>query len=494
MSIRLAVIGVVVVLSGVLLSDSFFVVSETQQALVLRFGNPQREPINQPGRFDDEGNPINEAGLHFKVPFIDDVVYYERRILEVDPPAEEVTLRDQRRLVVDAFIRYRISDPLLFLQRVRTEGSAVDRLTTILNAALRNVLARYEQSDLLSSDIVDVRSQRRNQIMQEIQNVVARGLPGELADGEEAVGASDLGITIIDVRIGRADVPDQTRESIFTRMRSEREREAGEIRATGRALEERFRAFADRWRVGFLARAQRLSQIIRGEGDQNAIATLAAAHGLDPNFFSFYRTLEAYRAAMANGDTSLVLSPDGDFFRFFQQVSGGGSGSQLESAPLDEGLQEEIRRRLIPSETLPMVPEGGGLMPESITPDAGTPPEADGAMGDGAMGDGETPGDGTDADTVIPTDVGSIDQELRNAMGVPGDLQGLVGEDTETAIDAELSDVLDGLRADEERLIDPSSNAELFEDESFSEPIVPLDNAPAPDVPVDPIDGTETSN
>ncbi|MCA8931112.1 MAG: protease modulator HflC [Rhodospirillaceae bacterium] len=477
MSIRLAIIGVVVVLAGVLLSDSFFIVRETEQALVLRFGNPQREPINEPGQ-------PSEAGLHFKVPFIDDVVYYERRILEVDPPAEEVTLRDQRRLVVDAFIRYRISNPLLFLQRVRTEASAVDRLTTILNAALRNVLARYEQSDLLSSDIVDVRSQRRNLIMQEIQRVVAFGLRGEDVADEVAEGASDLGITIVDVRIGRADVPDQTRESIFTRMRSEREREAGEIRATGRALEERFRAFADRWRVGFLARAQRLSQIIRGEGDQNAIATLASAHGLDPNFFSFYRTLEAYRAAMANGDTSLVLSPDGDFFRFFQQVSGGGAGTQLETAPLDAAVQDEIRRRLIPSETLPVVPEGDTLL-EGTSPDGGTPPDAD----------GQTPEDGPDEEAAIPTDVGSIDQELNSAMGVPDDLQGLIGENTETAIDTELSDVLDGLRADEERLIDPSSNADLFNDEdSFNAPIVPQDGAVAPADPVAPEDDAETGN
>ena len=468
MSMRLAIVGIIVVVAGVLLSDSFFTVRETQQALVLRFGNPVREPINAPETTNQDGLDFetSEAGLHFKLPFIDDVVYYERRVLEVDPPAEEVTLRDQRRLVVDAFIRYRISDPLQFLQRVRTEANAVDRLTTILNAALRNVLARYEQSDLLSSDLEQVESGRRDRIMQEIQRVVAFGLQGQDVSADVAEGASDLGITIVDVRIGRADVPDQTRESIFTRMRSEREREAGEIRATGNALAERLRAFADRWRVGFLARAERLSQIIQGEGDQTAIATLASAHGLDPRFFSFYRTLEAYGEAMANQETALVLSPDGDFFRYFQEITGG-DAARIDLPDPDPALRNEVLRRLIPAEAgalAPTAPATGTL------PDAATPPDT-GLDGDGDAA-GPDLGSTEDGDAPIPTDLGSIDQELQGALSVPPDLQGLVGDDVENAIDSELTNVLGELQADEERLIDPTSNAELFNDPTL------LDTAP----------------
>ena len=473
MNMRLGIIGVVVVAAGVLLSDTFFTVSETQQALVLRFGNPQREPIFEPG-------------LHVKAPFIDDVTFYESRILEVDPPAEEVTLRDQRRLVVDAFIRYRIDNPLLFLQRVRTEANAVDRLTTILNAALRNVLARYEQSDLLSSDVADVRSGRRAQIMQEIQRVVAFGLRGEDVPDAVAEGASDLGITIVDVRIGRADVPDQTRESIFTRMRSEREREAAEIRATGSASQERLQAFADRWRVGFLARAQRLSQIIQGEGDQRSIATLASAHALDQNFFGFYRTLEAYRDSMANEETALVLSPDGDFFRFFRQVSGGDGGSQLDVMPLDRELQEDIERRLIPSGDMPDLPaigrEPAGTDPDGAPTDTTQVPAE--PQDEASLGEGEA------AAEPIPTDIGTIDEELQDALAIPGDLRGLIGvDDIGTAIDAELSDVLETLQADEDRLIDPSGSNDFLEDMPLpSDPIIDEGSA----APGDPQEGAAT--
>ena len=214
MNLRLILAGIGIVVLAVVLSDTMFTVHQTQQALIVRFGDHQRTISNDPG-------------LHFKVPFVDEVVYYEARILDVDPPPQELTLVDQRRLIVDSFIRYQIVDPLEFYRSVQTEIRAVDQLTAILDRSLRDVLARYSQQQVLSPT--------RAVIMAQIQEYV-----------EAETG--DLGVRIRDVRIGRADVPDQVRESIFARMRSAREREAGEIRAEGVAQAERIRAYADFFR------------------------------------------------------------------------------------------------------------------------------------------------------------------------------------------------------------------------------------------------------
>ena len=331
MNRRLAILGVIVVAVAVLLSDTFFTVNQAEQALVFRFGDHRRTVRDDPG-------------LHMKVPFLENVVYYDARILDVDPPAEEVTLLDRRRLVVDSFVRYRIINPLLFYQRVSTESGAVNRLTTILSSSLRGVLANYTQPDVLS--------EVRDEIMLRIRQEVASR-------------AASLGIDIVDVRIGRADVPDQTRESIFNRMRTEREREAGEIRAEGDALSEQLRALADRWQVGFLARSRRLAEIIRGEGDRDAIRILSDAHSLDEEFFSFYRTLEAYRQAMATQETALVLSPDGDFFRYFRDLAGG-TGTLPTSNTDQRAMTNIILPRLIPTEGEAGEVDGDAFRPEAF--------------------------------------------------------------------------------------------------------------------------------
>ena len=288
MSKRLAIIGVIVVAFGIAVSQSIFYVQETEQVIVLQFGEPKRV--------------INEPGLKFKIPFIQDVVSYEKRILDVDPPVEQVILADQRRLDVDAFVRYRISDPLSFFQTVTNQEGARARLSTITNAALRRVLGNATQLEVLS--------EQRAVIMRQIQNQVV-------------TETNRFGIEIIDVRIGRADLPEGTVQSVFDRMRSEREREAAEFRAQGEERAQQIRSRADRERTVLLAEAEREAQILRGEGDGEAIQIFAEAFGQDESFFAFYRTLQAYRASMSDDNTSLVLSPNGDFFRYFQSLTGG---------------------------------------------------------------------------------------------------------------------------------------------------------------------------
>ena len=277
------IVGAVLVVVGLM---STFIVHQTEQVIVLRFGNPVRV--------------INEPGLKFKLPLAETLVVFDKRVLDSDPEAEEVIASDQKRLVVDAFARYRIVDPLRFFQTVGNEQGLRARLERVVNGTLRNVIGNVTLTAVLSEE--------RAAIMSEIQKQVQ----------EEA---KSFGIDVIDVRIRRADLPQANSEAIFARMKSEREREAREFRAQGAELAQRIRARADRERTVLIADAQKQAQILRGDGDGQQVEIWAKAAGQDPSFFAFYRSMEAYRQALG-ADTTMVLSPDSDFFRFFGDING----------------------------------------------------------------------------------------------------------------------------------------------------------------------------
>jgi membrane protease subunit HflC len=284
---RILAIGLVIAGAlAVLLTTSLFIVPQTQQALVLQFGEIRRT--------------VRDPGLQVKLPW-QSVMYYDKRLLDLDPPVQSVILADQKRLDVDAYARFRIIDPRLFNQRVRDEANARTRLAPIVNSSMRRVLGNATLANVLSAD--------RDRIMADIQK--------EVNDA-----ARDFGIEIVDVRLRRADLPQQTSEAIFNRMRSEREREAKEARAQGEEERQRIQSRADRDRAVLLAEAQREAQTMRGEGDGLAVKIYADAFGRDPNFFAFYRSMQAYRESMTGPDTTMVLSPEMSFFRFMSNPSG----------------------------------------------------------------------------------------------------------------------------------------------------------------------------
>lgn len=286
MNRNLTIAGVVAAALVIVGLSSTFIVQQTEQVIVLRFGNPVRV--------------INEPGLKFKLPLAETLVTFDKRVLDSDPEAEEVIAADQKRLVVDAFARYRIVDPLRFFQTVGNEQGLRARLERVVNGTLRNVIGNVT--------LIAVLSEERAAIMSEIQKQVQ----------EEA---KTFGIDVIDVRIRRADLPQANSEAIFARMKSERDREAKEFRAQGAELAQRIRARADRERTVLIADAQKQAQILRGDGDGQQVEIWAKAAGQDPSFFAFYRSMEAYRQALG-ADTTMVLSPDSDFFRFFGSMSG----------------------------------------------------------------------------------------------------------------------------------------------------------------------------
>ena len=268
--------------------SSLFTVDQTRQALVIQFGEPKRT--------------IQEPGLAFKLPFIQDVVYYEKRVLSLIPQdAEEVILSDQKRLQVDAYARYKIEDPLLFFQTVRNEMGARGRLEAIIDSSVRRALGRETLASILTG--------QRNDITRSIGDEV-----------NESV--SSLGIKIIDVRLRRADYPEATSQNIFNRMKSEREREAKEFRATGEEEAQKIRADAEKTRTVIISEAQREAQETRGAGDSNAIRIYAESFGQDAEFFAFYRSMEAYDKSMTDTGTSMVISPTSSFFRFFKDKNG----------------------------------------------------------------------------------------------------------------------------------------------------------------------------
>ncbi len=279
-------LGIILAAVLIVAADSLFVVAQTEQAIILQFGEPMRE--------------IKEPGLKVKAPFIQKVIFYDNRLLNLEPPAQEVVLNDKKRLDVDNFTRYRIVDPLKFYQTVRTEVQARSKLEEIVNSSVRKVLGRSTLQELLSS--------QRTQIMADISNAVK-------------LDAEQIGVNVADVRIRRADLPVEVLQAINARMKTEREREAKEFRATGQQEAQKIRAEAEKERAVIIAEAEKQAQIIRGEGDRQAIEIWNKAAGIDPRFFAFYRSLEAYKNSLSDKDgTSLVLSPDSEFFRYFKQT------------------------------------------------------------------------------------------------------------------------------------------------------------------------------
>jgi len=275
--------AIAAIVAFVLVTSSIFTVQENQQVLVMRFGNPKDQ--------------IAEPGLHFKLSILDQTRVFEKRILNVDPPSEEVLLADQKRLLVDSFARYKITDILKFFQTLNTEAGAQARLNTIINSAVRSSLGKATLQDILSK--------KRDALMEDIQETVN-------------VEAKRFGIEVVDVRIVRADLPEQVTQATFDRMRSERAREAQEARAEGEQLSLEIKSKADKERTILIAEAQRESETMRGEGDKKAIEIYGKAFSQDPEFYAFYRSLEAYRKSLAGGGTTLLLSPDGDFLKYFK--------------------------------------------------------------------------------------------------------------------------------------------------------------------------------
>ena len=280
-NIRFSIIAVFVVLA-LIAFDSLYIVNQAEQAIVLQFGDPVRV--------------VKEPGLKFKVPVIQKVVVYDTRLLNLDPPAQEVVLNDKKRLDVDSFTRYKIIDPLKFYRTVRTETMARSKLEEIVNSSVRKVLGRITLQELLS--------QKRTQIMADISTAVK-------------VDAQEIGVSVADVRIRRADLPLEVLQAINERMKTERERDAKEFRAQGTQEAQVIRATAEKERTIILAEAEKRSQILRGEGDSQAIKIWNDAAGLDARFYAFYRSLEAYKNALANGEAELVLAPDSEFFNYF---------------------------------------------------------------------------------------------------------------------------------------------------------------------------------
>jgi membrane protease subunit HflC len=279
----LAVIAIVVLILGY---SSLFSVYQTRQAIVVRFGQPVRI--------------ITQPGLNWKYPW-ETVIFVDKRILDLENPAQEVIASDQKRLMVDAFARYRIRDALRFYQTVGSIDGANSRLATLLNSALRRVLGEATLTHVVRDDRAQLMSRVREQLDREAQA---------------------FGISVVDVRIRRADLPDQNSQAVYQRMQTERQREAAEFRAQGAQRSQEIRARADRDATVLVAEATSRAEQVRGEGDAERNRIFAEAYGKDPEFFAFYRSMQAYEAGLRPNDTRLLLKPDSDFFRYFSDPSG----------------------------------------------------------------------------------------------------------------------------------------------------------------------------
>lgn len=331
--IILAAIGFLVYLSA-------FVVNMTQQALVLRFG----EVVNS----------VTEPGLRFKVPLVENVLYIEKRIIDLDSRPLEIIASDQKRLVVDAFGRYKIVNPLLYYQSVGTQLIAEQRLETNLEAAIRRVLGDATFEELVRDD--------RAVLMAEITSQVNRF-------------GRTIGIEVVDVKIRSADLPEANSQAIYSRMQTERQREATEIRAQGEEAARRIRAEADRTVTVLVAEANRASERLRGEGDAQRNRIFAEAFGRDPEFFSFYRSMQAYQEGLQSGDTRLVISPDSHFFRYFNDPGEALAGSIPDDAgsrsfdavvPQAPARTDSDTRLLVVPESLPVEPLEESLSVEPL--------------------------------------------------------------------------------------------------------------------------------
>ena len=294
---RLIVWGVAAFALLVVLANTFYVVGQRQQAVVLRLGEPVRV-VNMVGRRAD-------PGLKLKAPFIENVVKFDKRNQALETDEEEIIAADQERLVVDAFVRYRINDPLQFFRTLRDERTAADRLERLFNSSLRQVLGTAPSNDIISG--------RRGALMRRTAAVM-----------DTSAASSRLGIDIIDVRIKRADLPPQNQEAVYRRMETARQQEAATIRARGEQQKREIISRADRDVAITVAEAQQYAGQVRGEGDARRAQIFAQAYGRDPSFAAFYRSMQAYENALARGDTTMVISPDSAFFRYYQRGSGGG--------------------------------------------------------------------------------------------------------------------------------------------------------------------------
>ncbi|MCH8321659.1 MAG: protease modulator HflC [Proteobacteria bacterium] len=270
---------------AVLAYMSVFTVTQTDQALVLQLGEHKRT--------------VKQPGLHFKLPFIQNVIYLDKRILNLDLKPEEIVSSDQKRMVVDAIARFRIIDPLLTFQTRRNERGVSQALETMVSSSVREVLAREQFITLLSGERADLMKQIRDSVN---------------------AAAHSFGVEIIDVRLRRVDLPARNSQSIYERMNTARRQEAQEIRAEGQEQALRIRAEAERERTILLANAERDGQILRGQGDSEAVRIFAEAFGRDVEFFEFYRSMQAYKVALQPGDTTLVLSPNSEFFKYLDSM------------------------------------------------------------------------------------------------------------------------------------------------------------------------------
>ena len=282
MSARAYGVIAVIVVALALIYTTFYTVDQTEVGLVLQFGSPIRV--------------VQLPGLHVKLPY-QQVILYDRRLLDLEPPQEEVIGSDQKRLVVDTYARWQIINPLQFFQSVGTEQVADARLSALISASLRRIIGTVELQAVVA--------QKRAEIMMEVRN-------------EVAAQAKSFGIDVVDVRIRRADLPEENSEAVYARMKSERHREAASYRAEGKRQATVIRADADRQRIQILADAQKQAQILRGQGDADAIKIYADAYDQDKNFFAFYRSLQAYRQALSGSNTTFVLSPQSDFFKYLE--------------------------------------------------------------------------------------------------------------------------------------------------------------------------------
>ena len=266
---------------------SFFTVHQTQRAMVLQLGSVQKV--------------IDEPGLHFKIPFVQNVVYFDKKLLEVDLPSREIIIAGKKRIVIDAFARYRITEPLKFYQNIGSRRQFDSRLFDFVNASFRQILSGASLDDIVRD--------KRQELMDAVTKVV-----------KEQV--KPFGVDVVDVRLKRADLPKQLEENVYTRMKRERQQEAATYRAEGEEESIKIRAEADRTVIELKAEATRKSEIIRGEGDAERNGVFAEAFNRDPKFFAFYRSMQAYEKGLASGDTRLVITPKSEFFRFFNKPSG----------------------------------------------------------------------------------------------------------------------------------------------------------------------------
>jgi len=315
---------IIIAALGIIASASLFTVHQTQQALVLQFGDPRRV--------------ITEPGLNFKVPFVQNVIFIDKRILDLDTPAEELIASDQKRLVVDAFTRYRITDPLQFYKALRDERRARSRLAATVSSSIRSVLGEEE----LQAVVRD----KRDELMRRIRDLV-----------NEQTG--DFGIEIVDVRIRRADLPAANSQAIYRRMQTEREQEASEFRARGQEVSRAIHAEADKQVTVLIAEATRDSEITRGQGDACRNRVFATVFGQDPDFFSFYRSMQAYETALEDEGTTMVLSPDNAFFKFLNDPNGVLEASK--TGPVKRGSRVDVDKIISNGSSLSMA-----LCPEIV--------------------------------------------------------------------------------------------------------------------------------